>query len=92
MSMERMSLAEAIKKFEPDSHTAGFKKDGVNAGKQEAIRYYFKNGREVFYHIVDHATYDHTICFIIEGRKWGPDIINAYNWVKLDGACPRESL
>ena len=92
MAVERMSLAEAIKKFEPDSRTAGFEKDGVNAGKQEALRYYFKNGREVFYHVVDHATYDHTICFITEGRKWSPDFINAYNWVQLNGVYPQEDM
>lgn len=77
-----MNLAEALKKYKPDRCTAGFKKDGVNAKKLEALRYYFKDGREVFYHRVDDDAYDRSKihCTVTEGRIWDSSFILAYNW------------
>ena len=77
-----MTLTEALKKYKPDRCTAGFKADGKNARKLEALRYYFRDGKEVFYHRVDDGVDnpDEILCTVTEGRVWDSRFINAYNW------------
>lgn len=86
MSIQRMNLAEAIKKFEPDSHTAGFVSDGKYAAARETVRYYFKDGREMFFHSIG----INTVVVVNGTRDWHQDFIDAYNWVKLNGIYPQE--
>lgn len=77
--MERMSLAEAIKEFEPDCRTAGFISDGKYAAERESVRYYFKDGREMFFRSIGMDT----VVVVNGARDWHTDFTNAYNWVQV---------
>lgn len=83
-----MNLKEAIEKYKPDFMSVGFRRDGdiTKALQAEVIRYYFKDGNEVFYAVIG-APASNQVTEI--KRDWARSVVDKFYWMPLNkGSIP----
>ena len=82
MVIKKMIFAEAYKRYAPDSFCFVPRVSDMGYTYAEVIRYYFRDGKEMFYHVLG----DPDVVVVNGARDWHTDFINAYTWAQLRGS------
>lgn len=79
MAKDIMPMEEAVTLYKPDKVTRGRVKCGEKAMEERWVDYYFKEGKEVFYHCVIF----NNVILRLYGEEWSKSRMEQYYWEDL---------